>query len=36
MLFWTLTASGQITMRCVYAWQTFDRAPVTQPIDLAA
>ena len=36
MLFWLLMASGQITMRRVDGWQTLDRAPVEQPIDLAA
>ncbi len=36
MLFWALTASAQITMRCVDGWQTLDQAPVTQSIDLAA
>ncbi len=41
MLFWALMASGQITIRCIVAWQTLDRAPAKQPmskqpIDLAA
>ncbi len=36
MLFWALMASGQITKRRVDGWQTLDRAPVEQPLDLAA
>ncbi len=41
MLFRPLMASGQITIRCIVAWQTLDRAPAKQPmskqpIDLAA
>ena len=36
MLFWALMASGQITMRRVDGWQTFDRAPVEASLDLAA
>jgi putative transposase len=35
MLFWSLLASGQITMRKVDGWQTLAQ-PVDQPIDLAA
>src|ERR1700676_1814690 len=36
MLFWALLASGQINMRKVDGWQTLARAPIDQPIDLAA
>jgi putative transposase len=36
MLFWSLLASGQITMRKVDGWQTLALGPVDQPIDLAA
>jgi putative transposase len=36
MLFWALLASGQITMRKVDGWQTLDRPPSIQCIDLAA
>jgi putative transposase len=35
MLFWSLLASGQISMRKVDGWQTLDIKPVQQPIDLA-
>jgi len=28
MLFWTMMASGQITMRRVDGWQSLDQAPV--------
>jgi hypothetical protein len=31
-----LLASGQINMRKVDGWQTFDTKPIAQPIDLAA
>jgi putative transposase len=34
MLFWTLLASGQITLRKVDRWHTFDER-LAQPIDLA-
>lgn len=36
MLFWTLLASGQITMRKVDGWPTLADKPAEQPIDLAA
>lgn len=36
MLFWSLLASGQITMRKVDGWQTLALNPIDQPIDLAA
>jgi len=36
MLFWSLLASGQITMRKVDGWQTLALGSVDQPIDLAA
>lgn len=36
MLFWSLLASGQITMRKVDGWQTLATTPLDQPIDLAA
>ena len=36
MLFWSLLASGQITMRKVDGWQTLALGRVDQPIDLAA
>lgn len=36
MLFWSLLASGQITMRKVDGWQTLAAKPDDQPIDLAA
>jgi transposase-like protein len=36
MLFWSLLASGQITMRKVDGWQTLALDLVDQPIDLAA
>src|SRR3954466_9824199 len=36
MLFWSLLASGQITMRKVDGWQTLATKPLDQPIDLAA
>jgi putative transposase len=36
MLFWALLASGQINMRKVDGWQTFDTKPIAQPFDLAA
>lgn len=36
MLFWSLLASGQITMRKVDGWQTLALGLVDQPIDLAA
>lgn len=36
MLFWALVASGQITMRRVDGWQSHDRRPIDQPLDLAA
>ena len=36
MLFWTLLASGQITMRKVDGWQTLAEKPDDQIIDLAA
>jgi transposase-like protein len=36
MLFWALVASGQITMRRVDGWQTLERRPLDQPLDLAA
>jgi putative transposase len=36
MLFWSLLASGQISMRKVDGWQTLAIKPVDQPIDLAA
>src|SRR5438270_13515057 len=36
MLFWSLLASGQITMRNVDEWQTLAEAPTLQCIDLAA
>jgi putative transposase len=35
MLFWSLLASGQITMRKVDGWQTLALRTVDQPIDLA-
>jgi transposase-like protein len=36
MLFWSLLASGQISMRKVDGWQTLATKPIDQPIDLAA
>jgi putative transposase len=36
MLFWSLLASGQISMRKVDGWQTLAIKPVDQPIGLAA
>jgi putative transposase len=36
MLFWSLLASGQISMRKVDGWQTLAIKSVEQPIDLAA
>ena len=36
MLFWSLLASGQISMRKVDGWQTLAEKLVAQPIDLAA
>lgn len=36
MLFWALLASGQISMRKVDGWQTFDHPPAKSSIDLAA
>jgi putative transposase len=36
MLFWSLLASGQITMRKVDGWQTLAEKPTVQCIDLAA
>jgi len=36
MLFWSLLASGQITMRKVDGWQTLALNLIDQPIDLAA
>jgi putative transposase len=36
MLFWSLLASGQISMRKVDGWQTLAIKPIQQPIDLAA
>ena len=36
MLFWSLLASGQITMRKVDGWQTLALNVIDQPIDLAA
>jgi putative transposase len=36
MLFWSLLASGQITMRKVDGWQTLADKLVSQSIDLAA
>jgi len=36
MLFWTLLASGQITMRKVDGWQSLAEKPSDQIIDLAA
>ena len=37
MLFWALMASGRITMRKVYGWQTLgERLADPVPIDLAA
>lgn len=36
MLFWALVASGQITMRRVDGWQSLERPPLDQPVDLAA
>jgi putative transposase len=36
MLFWSLLASGQITMRKVDGWQTLADKLVPQSIDLAA
>jgi putative transposase len=36
MLFWSLLASGQISMRKVDGWQTLAIKPIKQPIDLAA
>jgi hypothetical protein len=35
MLFWTLLASGQITMRKIDWWQMLAEKYVEQPIDLA-
>ncbi|SDE30537.1 hypothetical protein SAMN04487779_102724 [Belnapia rosea] len=35
MLFWTLLASGQISMRKVDAWQSFGQPPAKSMIDLA-
>jgi len=34
MLFWSLLASGQITLRKVDGWQTLAQPPI--PLDLAA
>jgi transposase-like protein len=36
MLFWALTASGQITMRKVNGWQNLTEKPYDQILDLAA
>jgi putative transposase len=36
MLFWSLLASGQITMRKVDGWQTLPEKLFPQCIDLAA
>jgi putative transposase len=36
MLFWSLLASGQISMRKIDGWQTLAIKSVEQPIDLAA
>ncbi len=36
MLLWALLASGQITMRKVEGWQTFDEKLSDHIIDLAA
>ena len=36
MLFWTLLASGQITMRKVDGWQSLGQPPSDNAIDLAA
>ena len=36
MLFWSLLASGQITMRKVDGWQTFGEPTASLPLDLAA
>ncbi len=36
MLFWALMASGQITMRRVDGWNSLEKQPNPQPIDLAA
>ncbi len=36
MLFWALLASGQITMRKVDGWRSFNERPSDQTIDLAA
>ena len=36
MLFWSLLACGQITMRKVDGWQSLDEPPSSLPLDLAA
>ncbi len=36
MLFWSLLASGQITMRKVDGWQTLREPPSSMPLDIAA
>ncbi len=36
MLFWSLLASGQITMRKVDGWQTLEEPPTSMPPDIAA
>jgi hypothetical protein len=36
MLFWSLLASGQITMRKVDGWQTLAQPPTSMHLDLAA
>ncbi len=36
MLFWSLLAAGQITMRKVDGWQSLDEPPSSLPLDLAA
>jgi len=36
MLFWTLLAAGQITMRKTDGWQTLNQERADKPFDLAA
>lgn len=36
MLFWSLLASGQITMRKVDGWQSLGEPPASMPLDLVA
>ena len=36
MLFWTLLAAGQISLRKVDGWQTLTNRLADKPIDLAA